>query len=119
MAELPRVGDYISIHRSDQKEPYGEDLIVRHIWWRLETLETRTMVPVGEERAGTVREILLECDKALGPYSSDNWRDELEPARQRGEIGVFDLERYSVRESELPAGIQPDNSPSESSAGSS
>jgi hypothetical protein len=30
---IPRIGDYISIRRLDQREPFGEDVIVRHVWW--------------------------------------------------------------------------------------
>jgi len=34
--EIPKPGSYISIHRPDEPEPYGEDMIVEKVWWRLE-----------------------------------------------------------------------------------
>jgi hypothetical protein len=101
LPELPRVGDYISIYRPDKEELYSEDLVVRHVWWRLRHPETRGVV-VHEEKIGSVREINVECDPALGPHASDRWRGELEAAKQRGiVVEVFDVNRLSIRESEL------------------
>ena len=77
LPEVPRPGDYISLYREDKKTPHTEDLIVRHIWWNLETTETRTSSSEDEERVGNLREIGVECEMALGPCSTDNWHDEL------------------------------------------
>jgi hypothetical protein len=104
LPEVPRVGDYISIRRPDLPKPYGEDLIVRHIWWRLEHPETRGVVPEGTEMTGSVTEIFVECDPAIGPWASDRWRDSLESAKQRGIfIEELDIARLSIRQSDLPA----------------
>jgi hypothetical protein len=102
LPEIPRVGDYISIHRPNKPEPYGEDLIVRYVWWRLEHPETRSVVTAGTERTGGLKEIFVECDPAVGPHSSDDWRDSLEAARDRGAtVEEFKVSRLSVRESDL------------------
>jgi hypothetical protein len=100
---VPRVGDYISIHREDTPTPHGEDLIVRRIWWRLETSEVRTAPPAEIVQTGDVREIIVECDQAIGPYSTDRWRDALEAAKKRGvAVEEFDISRFSIRQSDLP-----------------
>ena len=100
---VPRVGDYISIHREDTPTPHGEDLIVRRIWWRLETSEVRTAPPAEIVQTGDVREIIVECDQDIGPYSTDRWRDALEAAKKRGvAVEEFDISRFSIRQSDLP-----------------
>ena len=102
LPEVPRVGDYVSIHRPDKPEPFSEDVVVRHVWWRLEHPETGSVSQSGEQKRGRVAEIIVECDPALGPYASDNWRKMMLAARDRGvEITEFDVARFSVRESDL------------------
>jgi hypothetical protein len=100
--ELPKVGDYISIHRPDKPEPFGEDVIVRAVWWRLEHPETRPTVSSDSTRTGKVIEIFIECDVAVGPYASDDWRKWVDAARERGvEVPEFQVSRFSVREGDL------------------
>lgn len=99
LPELPRVGDYISVHRPDTPSPFGEDLIVRHVWWRLEHPDTAPVVD--ELRIGLTKEIFVECDPALGPYSSDRWRRLYDFARGHGQVTEFEVERFVVRESDL------------------
>jgi hypothetical protein len=90
--ELPKVGDYISIHRPDLRKPLGEDLIVKAIWWQLEHSETHGY---SNSKAGTVREIFVECDVAIGPYASEAWRTKVEAAKERGiEVPKFQVERW-------------------------
>jgi hypothetical protein len=99
--ELPKVGDYISIERPDNPSPWGEDLIVRHIWWRLKHTETR---PTAErEQIGTVNEIFIECDKAIGPWASDRWRDHVTFESEKTGVPIehFDVKRLSYRESQV------------------
>jgi len=99
---VPRPGDYISLHREDKKTPHTEDLIVRHIWWNLETTETRTSSSEDEERVGNLREIGVECEMALGPCSTDNWHDMMLQHEAKGRsIKRFDVSRFSVREKDL------------------
>jgi hypothetical protein len=93
--ELPKVGDYISIHGPDVRQPLGEDLIVRAIWWRLEHPETHGYSSNSE--AGTVREIFVECDIAIGPYASETWKKRIEAARKRGvEVPEFQVARMPL-----------------------
>lgn len=77
LPEIPRVGDYISIRRLDQREPYGEDVIVRHVWWRLHHPETHGYQSSEKPAVGKLVEIFVECDPALGPFSSESWRNSL------------------------------------------
>jgi len=102
LPNVPCVGDYISIHREDTPTPHGEDLVVRRIWWRLETSEIRAAPPTETVQPGDVQEIVVECDPAIGPNSTDRWRDALEAAKKRGvAVEEFDIARYSVRQSDL------------------
>lgn len=75
--EVPRIGDYISIRRLDQREPYGEDVIVRQVWWRLRHPETHGFQSSEKQAVGELVEIFVECDPALSPYSSESWRKSL------------------------------------------
>lgn len=102
LPELPRIGDYISIQRPDHRVPYGEDLIVRQVWWRLDHPETRGTVPSDQTiRVGKVREIFVECDAAIGPYSSDNWRQSHKSHLEHGEVEEMKVARVSFPESML------------------
>lgn len=98
---LPQIGSYISIHRPDKPEPYSEDMIVKHVWWRLFHPETGGVVSADNVRVGRPIEIFVECDPALGPYSSDAWRDSMEHAKKHGEVEEFEIVRLSIRENFL------------------
>jgi hypothetical protein len=103
LPEIPRPGDYISIHRDDKETPHTEDLIVRHVCWMLETTETRPYAEEGRERVGNLREIVVECEMALGPCSTDKWRDLMLYHEAKGRtIKRFDISRLSIRERDLP-----------------
>ncbi len=98
---LPRPGDYISIFRPDA-ELHSEDVIVRQVWWELHHDETGGYATAEDEKIGRLREIIVECDQAIGPTSRDHWRDALEAARNRGvEVVEFSVGRISIRESDL------------------
>jgi hypothetical protein len=90
LPQIPNVGDYISIRRLDVREPLGEDLIVRHVWWRLHHS--------GEPFSlGAVTEIFVECDQAIGPYSTASWRATLETKKNAGaNVEVFEVDRMPV-----------------------
>lgn len=92
---LPRPGDYISINRPDHRQPYSEDAIVRHVWWRLHHPDTRAFGAEGTEMVGELTEIMVECDIAIGPYATDQWR------KSYSEAEKFDVARFSVTEGEL------------------
>jgi hypothetical protein len=100
LPEVPAVGSYVSIQRPDKREPYGEDVIVRKVWWRLKHPETAPVTSV--PKIGSLHEIFLECDVAIGPYASDHWRKLAEAAKSHGaNVEEFEVARYSVRESDL------------------
>jgi len=53
-------------------------VIVRHVWWRLFHIETHGRKSSEKPSVGKLVDIFVECDPALSPYSSDNWRKRLE-----------------------------------------
>ncbi|WGD32032.1 hypothetical protein AncyloWKF20_09525 [Ancylobacter sp. WKF20] len=98
---VPAVGDYISIHRPDKPEPFSEDVIARKIWWRLNHPETGGIAS-SPPKIGSVHEIMVECDPAIGPYATDHWRTMAAAAAKRGiTVEEFEVERFSVREKDL------------------
>ncbi|MGY2986489.1 MULTISPECIES: hypothetical protein [unclassified Bradyrhizobium] len=98
--EVPKVGSYISIYRPDAPH-HSEDLIVEKVWWGLDHPETEPFAN-GEPKTGSLREIMVECVQAIGPYSLDRWRDRLQASRERGEdVPEFEVARLSVRQDEL------------------
>lgn len=101
LPEVPAIGAYISVQRPDKQEPFGEDLVVRKVWWRLKHPETGGFGS-HPTKVGSLKEIFVECDPALSPYSSDDWRRLADGAKQRGiEVDEFEVARFSVRESDL------------------
>lgn len=99
LPEVPAVGSYISIFRPDST--HSEDVIVRQVWWQLRHPELRSSYDASEEaKIGNVRDIMVECDQAIGPYARDRWRSSLEAARDRGiEVEQFNVGRTSFPES--------------------
>jgi hypothetical protein len=101
LPQLPRIGDYISIHRPDLRQPLGEDLVVRAVWWRLEHPETHGFPTTST--AGKVAEIFVECDVAIGPYASEHWRKKVDVAKKKGvEVTKFQVARSSLPEADPP-----------------
>jgi hypothetical protein len=73
-------------------------MIVRQVWWRLEHPETGAF-QTGAAKLGSTTEIMVECEQAIGPYSSDHWHDMLAAHQERGKsVPEFEVERLSVRE---------------------
>lgn len=93
---LPREGEYISVTRPDTPDPWSEDLIVRKVWWRLFHPETGGFSQ-SDAQIGKVIEIFVECDPAIGPYSSDQWRNSLSGYKAE----TFEVERFSLRQSDI------------------
>jgi len=98
---LPTIGSYLSIHRPDAEHGHTEDLIVRRVWWRLHHPATggfaQEPVPVG-----SLVDVQVECEQAIGPHSLDRWRASLEAARDRGvEVEEFDVARFALTEAEM------------------
>lgn len=101
LPEVPKAGAYISIQRPDTPAPYGEDMIVEQVWWRLQHPETAGFGS-GPPKIGGVIEIFVECRPAIGPYSSDHWRDVLKGAQQRGEVPDLQVARVAIRQDGKP-----------------
>jgi hypothetical protein len=97
LPEVPKPGSYISIQPPDKPDPYGEDLIVEKVWWGLKHPETAGFGS-GPAKIGSVVEIFVECSPAIGPWSSDAWRDGLKAAIARGDVKTFEVSRLSVRQ---------------------
>jgi hypothetical protein len=97
---LPRKGDYISVQRPDKPSPWGEDMIVREIWWRLNHPETGGSSS-SQPKVGAVHEIMIECEPATSPYSSDNWKKYVEGYSSPKDVPTFDVARLDVREGDL------------------
>jgi len=101
LPEIPRVGEYISIFRPDAM-PHTEDMVVRKVWWHLYHGETRGVTPGDEKINGHVQDVMVECEPAIGPYSTDQWITTLEAAVTRGEtVERFEVDRPSVRQRDL------------------
>ena len=92
---LPREGDYLSIQRPDKQPPYGEDMIVRKVWWRMSHPETGGVT--SDSKLGKLDEVFVECEPATGPYSSDHW------LKYIGAAGgpELEVERVAFREADL------------------
>ena len=94
LPEVPKPGHYISVLRPELPEPYSDDLIVEKVWWRLKQ-ETGVV--------GSVKEIFVECIPAIGPWSSDRWRDALEFQHKRHGTAVprFEIARLEIRQDDV------------------
>ena len=94
---LPREGDYPSVQRDDHERPFGDEMIVAKLWWRFCYPETGPVQSDPPE--GWLDEVIVEGIPAVGPWSSDQWRDDL----ARFGAPEFEVSRLSIRESELAA----------------
>jgi hypothetical protein len=98
---IPRIGEYISIQRSEKLKPLGEDMVVRKVWWRLSHPETSSFPTADKPRSiGNVDEVFVECAPAISPYSSDSWRTSVESSAEIGESEFFEVARTTIRESD-------------------
>ena len=96
--ELPREGEYISIHRPDIPPPCTQDMVVKKVWWQLDH-PTK-----GEEEdtqeVGTLKGIFVECAPAIGPYSSKEWLGMVDRARRLSvKVPEFEVRRSDKQES--------------------
>lgn len=96
LPSLPRIGDYLSICGPDIRPPFGEDVIVKHIWWRLQHPSAGATI-YDDTAIGRVEEIFVECDIAQGPYASSTWKKQAATARAKGvEVEEFGISRISI-----------------------
>jgi hypothetical protein len=89
LPEVPRIGEYISIRRLDRRTA-SEDVVVRRVWWQLFHRETHGHQST--ETRGELVEVFVECDPAIGPYSSEDWRRRWEASG----VEMFDVSRRVI-----------------------
>lgn len=97
---VPREGEYISVQRPDHERPFGEDMIVRKVWWRYFHPQTAGVETGQNRKIGRLDEVFVECEAAIGPYSSDDWRRGFEGR----DAPMLEIDRFSVREADLARG---------------
>jgi hypothetical protein len=62
----------------------------------------------GAGGVGHLDDVIIECAKAIGPYSIEEWRSELMEAERRGlDVEVFDVERPGFASQDGGAGLAP------------
>lgn len=99
MPALPRAGDYISVLRdplpADKPDYLGsEDFLVRRVWWSCKYPDDGRMShPAGKEPVGTC-EVNVECEFAVGAFSSAAHRRGAGTAKARSEIHEFENTNY-------------------------
>jgi hypothetical protein len=81
LPEIPRAGDYISITRPTQLG--AETFIVKRTWWNLEFNDA--------VETGILKEIWVECEFAVSPFSSDSHKRTCE---NYGGVKEFDESMY-------------------------
>jgi hypothetical protein len=85
----------------EHEAEWGEDVVVRKVWWRLKHPETAAR-PSDPPKFGTVRQIIAECDVATSPWSSDKWLKLADAARAKGiNVEAFEVERLNIRQNDL------------------
>lgn len=92
---LPREGDYITVRRTPMaakgEEHMGtEDFIVRRVWWMFEFPDDgRATHEAGKDPVGKVEQIGIECEFAVGPYSSEAHKRGLGPEARQFEASAY------------------------------
>lgn len=99
LPSVPQPGDYISVTRSEKVGT--EDFIVRRVWWMLDYPHKGEVVisQVGKELPpgpmGSVKQLAVECEFALGHYSTDDHKKACEGyKRKKGHIQEFEATAY-------------------------
>jgi hypothetical protein len=84
MPTVPQTGDYISITRPGQQG--AEDFIVKRTWWNVE---------YNNNNIGSTKDFWVECEFALGPYSSEIHQKSCQDYYDKtGKILEFDESMY-------------------------
>ncbi len=91
LPSLPQPGDYISIMRPDQQGT--EDFIVRRTGWTLDYPSNDVIAK--QDTEGKVASIAVECEFALGYYSSEAHKKACgRYGRQSGQLKQFEASAY-------------------------
>ncbi len=69
MADVPRIGDYVTIARPGQAGTTG--FTVRGVHWMLDHPGAATTPCGAEPVTGTVNSVIIECEFEPGPYSAE------------------------------------------------
>lgn len=101
LPEIPEIGSYITINRPGESAPWGEDMVVKKVWWMLFNPNGNS-TENSPDHVGTVKQIIVLCEAALGPFSTKSWRNAHE-----GRTGVqtFEVARFAW-EQERDSGVQ-------------
>ena len=85
MPEIPQQGDYITVTRPGQNG--SENFIVKWTWWTLEFVDSKNI--------GTTKELWVECEFAVSPFSSDDHKRACEGYKEStGVLLEFDTSIY-------------------------
>jgi hypothetical protein len=99
MPAVPRAGDYISVMReplpADRPDYLGaEDFLVRRVWWFCKFPDDGRMShEAGKEPVGTC-EVNVECEFAVGPWSSPAHKRNAGTGKARAPAHEFENTNY-------------------------
>lgn len=99
MPALPRAGDYISVLRdnisNDRPDYHGsEDFVVRRVWWLCKYPDDGSgHHEAGKEPVG-IAEANIECEFAIGPYSSKAHKRNAGTGKARAPAQEFENTNY-------------------------
>lgn len=83
LPEVPKPGAYISIYRGGPAGNRSEDLVVQKVCWQLKHPATGAFSSK-QQKTGSVIDVIVECSLAIGPHSSERWRDKIIAHRDKG-----------------------------------
>jgi hypothetical protein len=85
---VPQPGDYVSIKRPGQQGTI--DFIVRRTWWHMEYPSDALYGDPDNPIYGSVTGIVVECEFAIGPYSSPEHKQSCESYKGEGKLQKFE-----------------------------
>lgn len=83
---VPQPGDYIRIVRP-KESPYTCDFIVRRTWWLLDYPNDGLYGDPDRPVTGKASTVMVECEFALSPMSSESHKRAFEMYKARGKSG--------------------------------
>ncbi|HEX8621139.1 MAG TPA: hypothetical protein VF718_04145 [Allosphingosinicella sp.] len=92
---LPREGDYVTVMRQREGPVAGrdigtEDFIVRRVWWAFDFPDDGRLYEDSDDRTvGTLNGIGIECEMAMGHYSSEAHRRMCGPGARTFEPSAY------------------------------
>ena len=92
---IPREGDYISVLRSgnhpkDGQHTGSEDFIVRRVWWLFDYPDDGQLSHSSDNApVGTVTQIGIECEFAIGHFSSEAHKAAAGASAQKFEASAY------------------------------